>query len=99
MTQGGEAMGRDETGRVVFVPYAIAGEEVVAEIVEERKGYARARLVEIVQPSPARITPRCPHFGPPYAVAAFGAPALEPGRASKPVEGDPNGLRRGCGGC
>ena len=63
MTQGGEAMGRDESGRVVFVPYAIAGEQVVVEIVEEKKNYARARLVEIVSPVPARVTPRCQHFG------------------------------------
>lgn len=63
MTQGGEAMGRDPNGRVVFVPYAIAGEEVVVEIVETKKNYARARLVEIITPSPARVTPRCPHFG------------------------------------
>lgn len=63
MAQGGEAIGRDEGGRVVFVPYGIAGEQVVVEIVAAKKGYARARLVEIVTPSPARITPRCEHFG------------------------------------
>lgn len=63
MAQGGEAIGRDETGRVVFVPYAIAGEEVVVEIVEEKKNYARARLVEIITSSPARVSPRCEHFG------------------------------------
>ncbi len=63
MAQGGEALGRDAGGRVVFVPYAIAGEEVVAEIVAAKKGYARARLVEIVTPSPARVSPRCEHFG------------------------------------
>jgi 23S rRNA (uracil1939-C5)-methyltransferase len=63
MAQGGEAIGRDASGRVVFVPYAIAGEEVIVEIVAEKKGYARARLVEIVAPSPARVTPRCAHFG------------------------------------
>ena len=62
MAQGGEAVGRDDSGRVVFVPYAIAGEEVVVEIVEEKKNYARARLVEIVTPSPARVTPQCEHF-------------------------------------
>lgn len=65
MTYGGEAMGRDASGRVVFVPYAIAGEEVVAEIVEEKKNFARARLVEVVNASPARVEARCPHFGSP----------------------------------
>lgn len=99
MTQGGEAMGRDETGRVVFVPYAVAGEEVVVEIVEEHKGYARARLVEISRPSPVRTVPRCPHFGPPYPVEAFPSPHLEPGRESKPLEAGAGELRRGCGGC
>jgi 23S rRNA (uracil1939-C5)-methyltransferase len=83
MTQGGEAMGRDDAGRVAFVPYAIAGEEVVAEIVEEKKNYARARLIEILKPSPARVMPRCPHFGPPPL--------------SSPASG--GGLGRGCGGC
>ncbi len=63
MAQGGEAMGRDNTGRVVFVPYAMAGEDIIAEIVEEKKSFARARLIEMVTPSPARVTPRCPHFG------------------------------------
>lgn len=63
MAQGGEAFGRDQAGRIVFVPYAIAGEEVRVEIVEAKKDYARARVVELVTPSPARVTPRCPHFG------------------------------------
>jgi 23S rRNA (uracil1939-C5)-methyltransferase len=64
MSHGGEAIGRDESGRVVFVPYAIEGEEIIAEIVEEKKNYARARLVEILKPSPERVAPRCPHFNP-----------------------------------
>ncbi len=63
MAQGGEALGRDENGRVVFVPYAIAGEEARVEIVEAKKDYVRARLVEILTASPARVAPRCPHFG------------------------------------
>ena len=72
MAQGGEAIGRDVTGRVVFVPYAIAGEEVVVEIVEEKRNYARARLVEIVKPSSSRVTPRCPHFLPPPSLTGEG---------------------------
>ncbi len=67
MAQGGEAFGRDEQGRVVFVPYAIAGEEVRVEIVESKKNLARGRPVEILSPSPVRVTPRCPHFGPIYS--------------------------------
>ena len=88
MTQGGEAMGRDATGRVVFVPYAIAGEEVVVEIVEAKKNYARARLVEIVTPSPARVTPRCPHFASPPTPSPDGI------RQERGQRGEV-----GCGGC
>lgn len=63
MAQGGEALGRAESGRVVFVPYAIAGEAVIVEVVEAKKHFARARLVEIVAPAPTRVAPRCEHFG------------------------------------
>jgi len=36
---------------------------VEATVVEERKGYMRAALTEVLQPSTARVTPVCPHFG------------------------------------
>lgn len=63
LVYGGEALGRLPDQRAVFVPYALPGELVRARIVEDKRGHARAELVEILQPSPDRITPRCPHFG------------------------------------
>jgi 23S rRNA (uracil1939-C5)-methyltransferase len=42
----------------VFVAGALAGERVRAEVVGER-----ARLLEILSPSPERVDPPCPHFG------------------------------------
>lgn len=65
MAQGGEGLAREENGRVVFVPYAITGETARVEIVEAKRGFARGRILEILDASPDRITPRCPHF-PPY---------------------------------
>ena len=62
MAHGGDALGRHE-GKVVFVPYAIPGEEALVEIVEDKGRYARGRLVEILSPSPHRVDPPCPHFG------------------------------------
>jgi len=59
---GGSAMGRMEDGRAVFVLFALAGERVRARVIEEKSGYLRAELVEVVRPSKERITPRCPHF-------------------------------------
>jgi 23S rRNA (uracil1939-C5)-methyltransferase len=63
MAHGGAALGR-LAGQVVFVPYAIPGERVRVEILESHAHWAQARLVEVLDPSPYRIIPRCPHFGP-----------------------------------
>jgi 23S rRNA (uracil1939-C5)-methyltransferase len=60
---GGEAMGRLEDGRMVFVPFALPGEKVRIDLIEEKRGYARARLVEVLEASTERIPPRCVHFG------------------------------------
>jgi 23S rRNA (uracil1939-C5)-methyltransferase len=63
MAHGGSALGRHQ-GQVIFVPYAIPGETVRVEIVESRTRWARARLLEVVAPSPHRVDPPCPYFGP-----------------------------------
>ena len=52
---GGDGLGRLGDGRVVFVPGAWAGEQVRAEIVEEKKHFVKARLVEVVEASPERL--------------------------------------------
>ena len=52
---GGDGLGRLGDGRVVFVPGAWAGEQVKAEIVEEKKHFVKARLVEVVEASPYRL--------------------------------------------
>ena len=63
IAHGGEAIGR-HGGKTIFVPYAIPGERVRVEIVEEKERWARTRLLEVVQPSPDRVEPPCPYFGP-----------------------------------
>lgn len=59
LAYGGDAVGRYE-GRVLFVPRGIPGERVRVEIVEERRGHARAELLEILRPAPERIEPAYP---------------------------------------
>jgi 23S rRNA (uracil1939-C5)-methyltransferase len=59
---GGEAMGRLPDGRAVFVPFTIPGETVRIELVEEKRGFARAKLLEVLEPAPERITARCKHY-------------------------------------
>lgn len=62
MAYGGEAIGRDSSGRMTFVPYALPGERVRVEILQARKSWARAHLLDVLEPSPERIKPRCKHF-------------------------------------
>lgn len=62
IAHGGEAIARWE-GKVVFIPFAIPGEEVRVRLLEEKARYARAELLEVLRPSPDRIEPPCPHFG------------------------------------
>jgi 23S rRNA (uracil1939-C5)-methyltransferase len=49
-------------GKAVFVPFVLAGEKIDAAITEEKPGFARAHTTAIVEPSPHRIPPPCPHF-------------------------------------
>lgn len=60
MAHGGEAVGRLEDGRAVFVAGGIPGETVEVRLVHEKKRWARAELVSVVQASPDRVTPPCP---------------------------------------
>ncbi|MBK8619811.1 MAG: 23S rRNA (uracil(1939)-C(5))-methyltransferase RlmD [Anaerolineales bacterium] len=63
LTYGGEAMGRLPDGRAVFVPFGLPGEQVRVELTEDKKNFARGKLVEVLQASPERIDPKCKHFG------------------------------------
>jgi 23S rRNA (uracil1939-C5)-methyltransferase len=87
MTYGGDAIGR-AGGKAVFVPGGIAGEQVRAAIVEDRGHFARARLLEVIEASPDRVQPRCPHFG-------FEETA-SPDRTRQALVCDPG---TACGGC
>lgn len=59
---GGEGVGRLDDF-VVFVPYVVIGETVQAEVTEVKKNFARAKLLEVRNASPDRVTPACRHFG------------------------------------
>ena len=69
LVYGGDALGRvfdphtGQPGRVVFVPFGLPGETVRVRPLEEKPGHIRAELVEVVNPSPERIVPKCVHFG------------------------------------
>src|SRR5438552_2651102 len=63
MIYGGDGLARSSEGKAVFVPFVLPGEEVSATILEEKTGYARATLNQLLRPSEARIEAACPYFG------------------------------------
>lgn len=61
MAVGGEAIAREDSGRVVFVAGALPGETVTAELLDEKASFARAAVVDVLAPAPERVAPPCPH--------------------------------------
>jgi len=67
MVYGGDGIARlpaDEhgKGKSVFVPFVLEGERIEAGIAEQKPGFARAELEAVLDPSPARVSSRCPYF-------------------------------------
>ncbi|SMQ98733.1 23S rRNA (uracil(1939)-C(5))-methyltransferase RlmD [Xanthomonas fragariae] len=52
-----------EGGKVTFISGALPGELVRAEPTAHSRHFDEARTVEVLEASPQRVTPRCPHFG------------------------------------
>jgi tRNA/tmRNA/rRNA uracil-C5-methylase (TrmA/RlmC/RlmD family) len=63
LSRGGAGVARDDTGRVVFVPFTAPGDRVLVKISGSKKNYAQGELVEVLRPSPSRVKPPCPVFG------------------------------------
>ena len=56
-------MARNPDGKVVFVEGALPSERVVARKTSGKRKFDLARATQILDPSPGRREPRCPHFG------------------------------------
>lgn len=85
---GGEAVGTlPGDARPILVADAIPGERVRAEITAGDEDQQYARLLEVVEASPDRVTPPCPYFGPPTPVKLPDGTILNPDAAPR------------CGGC
>ncbi|MDP3488109.1 MAG: 23S rRNA (uracil(1939)-C(5))-methyltransferase RlmD, partial [Bacillota bacterium] len=61
ITHDAEGVGK-HMGFTVFVPGAIPGDEVEAEVISVKKQYARALIYRLVVESPDRVTPICDHY-------------------------------------
>jgi 23S rRNA (uracil1939-C5)-methyltransferase len=62
LTVAGDAVAR--YGQyVLFVAGGVPGEKAVIEVTSTGPRYGRARVIRVVHHSPARVEPRCRHFG------------------------------------
>jgi len=62
LVYGGDGLARYH-GKAAFLPFVLEGEQVEAEIIEEKPDYARAHAQQVVAASSRRISPGCPYFG------------------------------------
>lgn len=61
MAAGGEGVARDSHGRVIFIRGALPGDLVKVAIESERKRFARASVLSVIEPGPSRQEPGCRH--------------------------------------
>ena len=61
LVAGGDAIGRMPSGKVIFVDGALPGERVEVVLTDTRKDYARASVTRVIEASPGRVAPPCPH--------------------------------------
>ena len=59
----GDGLGRLPDGRVIFVPATAPGDEVEAQVEEDRGHFVRGAAVRILAASPVRVDPPCRYFG------------------------------------
>ena len=59
MSDTGEGIGKTD-GFIWFVKDAVIGDMVEARVMKTKKSYGFARLIQVLEPSACRVTPRCP---------------------------------------
>jgi 23S rRNA (uracil1939-C5)-methyltransferase len=67
---GGAGVARSD-GYVVFVAGAVPGDRVRARVGKRKRAYAEALAVEILEPSPERVSPQAHHPGAPWQVLPY----------------------------
>ncbi len=64
---GGDGLARaaasaDGRNMAVFLPFVLPGERVEAEVAQEKAGFARGKVTQLIGPSGDRVAARCPYF-------------------------------------
>ncbi len=62
MLDDGRAFGRHD-GFAVFVDGGVPGDRITAKVLRSKKSSCDAKMTNIVEPSPDRVSARCPYYG------------------------------------
>lgn len=62
LAAGGDGVGKLPDGKTVFIPRTAPGDLVEPVELREHKRFARARPGRLLEASPDRVEPRCPHY-------------------------------------
>jgi len=62
LTHDGLGVARLDDGYTVFVENLLKGETARIEVIERRKKYGFAKVIELISKSPFRLVPKCKHF-------------------------------------
>jgi 23S rRNA (uracil1939-C5)-methyltransferase len=62
LVYGGDGLARLD-GRVVFAPFVLPGERILARAEQEKPGMVRARMLEVLEAAPDRVVAPCPVYG------------------------------------
>jgi 23S rRNA (uracil1939-C5)-methyltransferase len=60
MAAGGDAIAHIDDGRVAFVRGALPGELVSIGVVQAKKDFVKAHVIDVIEPSAIRVQPPCP---------------------------------------
>lgn len=63
LSHDGRGIGRLEDGKAVFVSGALPGETVRWQRTRRSRKLDEGRVLDVLEPSPQRVVPRCAHFG------------------------------------
>lgn len=62
MVFGASCIADLKDGKTVFIPYSLPDEVLEISIVKEHKNYTEGKIEKILESSPHRVEPKCPHF-------------------------------------
>ncbi|UTC74572.1 class I SAM-dependent RNA methyltransferase [Treponema sp. OMZ 792] len=62
MVFGASCIADLKDSKTVFIPYSLPDEVLEISIVKEHKNYTEGKIEKILESSPHRVKPKCPHF-------------------------------------